>query len=128
MLIQMKHQIRLFIAAIAANLLLSETAGAQDVAAGEAAYRRLCSSCHATTRDGRSPNGHLFGIVGRRAASLEGVRYSAPLTSSGITWDRTQLDAFLADPRATVPGTTMFVRVSDADTRMDMLTYLVTLK
>jgi cytochrome c len=70
----------------------------------------------------------LKGIIGRKAASVEGVNYSAALKASGWTWDADKLDAYLADPKKALPGTTKFVGVSNAQDRADIIAYLETLK
>ena len=46
---------------------------------------------------------HLNGIVGREAASVEGVRYSAAMKDCGIVWDEDRLAEYLADPRQKWP-------------------------
>jgi len=45
------------------------------------------------------------------------------------TWDEQTLDLYLADPRGTVPGTTMiFLGIKDKAERDDLIAYLETLK
>jgi cytochrome c len=45
------------------------------------------------------------------------------------TWTRERLDAFLANPRGVVPGTTMqFPGMADAAERARLIDYLETLK
>jgi cytochrome c len=68
----------------------------------------------------------LAGVWGRKAGSAEGFsRYSEALQRSGIVWDERQLDAWLSDPEALVPGNAMrFPGIADARTRADLLAYL----
>ena len=54
-----------------------------------------------------APGPGLKGVFGRRAGAKEGFIYSPAMKKSAVTWDETTLAAFLADPRAVVPGTTM---------------------
>jgi cytochrome c len=67
---------------------------------------------------------HLAGVVGRRAGSVEGARYSSGFRELDITWDAARLDAYLANPRAVVPGTTMTVAVPSASERAGIIAYL----
>jgi cytochrome c len=97
-----------------------------DVSAGEDVFRQ-CAACHATTADGRSSGPHLAGIVGRTAGTLEGARYSDALIASGIVWDADTLAAFLDDPAALMPGTTMRVSLRDPADMADLIAYLESL-
>jgi cytochrome c len=51
----------------------------------------------------------LAGVVGRKAGSLSGYRYSHALTSSGIVWDARTLASLLRDPDGYIPGINMTV-------------------
>jgi cytochrome c len=69
---------------------------------------RACAACHAVSpaaTPGIGPN--LYGVVGRRAGALPGYGYSSALRQSGIVWSRAELERFMQDPAAAVPGTTM---------------------
>ncbi|HXV23008.1 MAG TPA: c-type cytochrome [Alphaproteobacteria bacterium] len=75
-----------------------------DSAKGERLFR-ACAACH-TTEPGRHLTGpSLAGVFGRTAGTEEGFRrYSDALKSADLVWDETTLDAWLANPRALVPG------------------------
>ena len=69
---------------LAAVLLLSVApAMAQEAAGNAEAGQRVfnqCRACHTINRDGRNMVGpNLFGVVGRRAGSVDGFRYSRPM-------------------------------------------------
>jgi nitrite reductase (NO-forming) len=49
----------------------------------------------------------LAGIVGKKAASVQGYNYSSAMKSSNLTWDAATLDVYLTDPQKTVPGNKM---------------------
>jgi cytochrome c len=67
--------------------------------------------------------------VGRGAGKAEGFSYSTAMAKSTLVWDAKSLDAFLANPKAAVPGTSMdFPGVSDAAERANLIAYLATLK
>jgi len=109
----------------AALWLFASAAPAQDPAAqGEQLLRTRCGSCH-TLQAGQNRVGpSLAGVVGRKAGSVEGARYSRALRSSDITWDTHSLDEYLAAPGRRVPGTTMTVAVPNADQRSAIIAYL----
>jgi cytochrome c len=89
---------------------------------GRAAFN-VCANCHSI--DGsRTPAPPLLGVFGRRAGSLPGVTYSPAMQASGITWDAAELDAYLAGPGQSVPGTSMSYTVSDPATRAALIDYL----
>ena len=69
--------------------------------------------CHVIGGVGMGPD--LTGVVGRKAASVPGFNYTPALSSSGLTWTRANLDRWLTDPRALVPGTAMRVKVLNED-------------
>lgn len=92
---------------LAALSLGAAPAQASDAAAGEKVFNK-CKACHQVGEKARNRVGPVLnGIVGRAAGSAEGFRYSDALSESGLTWDEATLAAFLADPKATVPGNKM---------------------
>ena len=117
--------------ALSLNILLVIVAApglAADVEAGKTAFKK-CALCH-TTEAGKNKIGpSLFGIVGRKPATLENFNYSEAMKKFDHTWDEGTLDEYLADPRATVPGTKMiFPGIKDKTERDDVIAYLETLK
>jgi cytochrome c len=122
-----------FVASFLTLALLLQFAGsgsgrAADVDAGKADFKK-CALCH-TTEAGKNKVGpSLFGVVGRKAASLEGYNYSEAMKKYDHDWDPKTLDTYLADPRAAVPGTKMiFPGIKDEKERQDVIGYLETLK
>lgn len=96
-----------------------------DVKAGGEVYGR-CANCHSLM-----PGMHLSGpslaeLWGKRAASVaEFTRYTPALKKSGASWDEDTLNAWLADPGAMVPGTTMTFRgIRDDTTRANLIAFL----
>jgi cytochrome c len=101
---------------------------AADIEAGKAEFKK-CALCH-TTEAGKNKVGpSLFGIVGRKSASLDGYSYSEAMKKFDHIWDPRTLDTYLSDPRAVVPGTKMiFPGIKDDKERQDVIAYLETLK
>jgi cytochrome c len=99
-----------------------------DPGRGERIFQR-CFACHSVVAgDDRLPGPSLRGVVGRRAGSLPGFRYSPALVDAGargLVWTRETLDAYLADPQAFVPGTEMGLPpLRAADDRRDVIDFL----
>ena len=121
-----------FSKAILVLCVLATTAGASalaaDVEAGKTEFKK-CALCH-TTEPGKNKIGpSLFGVVGRKSATLENFNYSEAMKKFDHTWDEASLDEYLTDPRATVPGTKMiFPGIKDKTERDDVISYLETLK
>ena len=104
------------------------SAAAADVEAGKTAFKK-CALCH-TIEAGKNKIGpSLFGIVGRKSATVENFNYSEAMKKFDHTWDEATLDTYLADPRGTVPETKMiFPGIKDKAERDDVIAYLETLK
>lgn len=124
--------IKHFLAASALALLTAAAtpALAQDAAAGEGVFKRVCATCHNPTAEGpRKLGPTLHGIVGRKVASVEGFRYSTAKRDAAMLWTPDKLDPYLLNPREFMPGTTMAYAglKSDAD-RKNVIAYLATLK
>ena len=113
--------------ALAACIATAHAAG--DAKKGKDAFS-ACQICHTVVKGG--PNGlgpNLFGIVGRKAASLPGFYYSVALKSSKIIWTNDKLKAWIMGPARLVPGNRMaFAGVSDPKKADDIVAYLGTLK
>ena len=102
-------------------------APARSVAAGPPASFATCSVCHAV-QEGRNLVGpHLAGVVGRRAGSVAGANYSPALRESGLVWTEANLDRYLADPAAVVPGGIMPAPGLTAAQRREVIDYLASL-
>ncbi len=95
-----------------------------DPDAGEREYR-ACRSCHQLDAGKNGAGPSLHGLFGATAGQVEGFRYSDAMIASGVVWTAETLDAFLADPKDVVPGTSMGYRGLRNDTkRADLIAYL----
>jgi cytochrome c len=97
----------------------------RDAKRGAAVYR-TCIACHSL-----EPGVHLTGpslaaLWGKRAASITDFpRYSKALQAQTFVWDEITLNAWVADPEAFVPGTTMaFAGVRNDRARADLIAFL----
>lgn len=99
-----------------------------DVKAGESLSRR-CAACHTFDQGGANRVGpNLWGVVGRDKGSHEGYRYSPAMAEAEGSWTYEDLNAYLNDPRATVPGTKMiFPGLKKPEERANLIAWLRTL-
>ena len=95
---------------------------APDPARGRALFSERCSACHTFDRNLIGPM--LTGVVGRQAGAAAGYDYSPALKNAGLVWSKDNLDRWLADPKAFIPGAKMPIRVLDAPSRRDIVAYL----
>ncbi len=99
-----------------------------DAARGQKGFSK-CTSCHTPDKGGANKVGpNLWGIVTGPKAHLGGFKYTAGFAErhkAGETWTYADLDKYLTDPKAFVPGTAMsFAGIKDAADRADVIAYL----
>jgi nitrite reductase (NO-forming) len=93
-------------AEVAGNSGASSANVTGDAARGRQVYRK-CQACHSLDPGKNGVGPSLAGIVGKKAASVEGYNYSSAMRASNLTWDIATLDAYLIDPQKKVPGNKM---------------------
>jgi len=121
---------------VASEAVATATAGASELAARLAAadpeagrkIARKCAACHDLSDKKRNKVGPaLWGVVGRPKAAHEGYSYSAAFKNLEGDWTYADLDAFLAKPKAFVPGTKMsFGGLKKPEDRANLLAFLRT--
>jgi cytochrome c len=74
-----------------------------DAAAGERIFGQ-CKACHVAEAGVNRVGPSLWGVVGRKAGSIEGFKYSKANLNSGLVWTEEQLFTYLEAPQRTVPG------------------------
>ena len=96
-----------------------------DPAKGEA-DAALCKVCHTFDKGGATLVGpNLYGIVGMKIASHEGVNYTPALKAKEGDWTYENLDLWLTNPQAFAAGTTMaFPGIPDVKKRANVIAYL----
>ncbi len=109
---------------------MAHAAAAGDAKGGALVFMDNCAVCHTAERGAANKIGpNLFGVVGRKSASVTGYMYSPSMTKAGLTWDQNNLKEFLSGPQKKVPGTKMgFPGFADPADEADVLAYLATLK
>ncbi|MEE3627666.1 cytochrome c family protein [Nitrospirillum sp. BR 11752] len=121
-----------FWAAVTATIIAGGSAGtalaAGDAAAGQVVFKK-CAVCHSIDAGVNKVGPSLHGVVGRKSATAPGYDYSAAMKGANKEWTAKELDTYLTDPRAVVPGTKMvFVGLKDQKDRDNVIAYLETLK
>jgi len=92
---------------------------------GERLARR-CATCHDFTKGGKAKVGPpLWGVVGADKAHTAGFSYSKGLAEKEGNWTFEDLNHFLANPKAFVPGTKMaYAGDKKVQERADLIAYL----
>jgi cytochrome c len=87
---------------------------------------KQCQACHSLEKGGPNKIGpDLWDIVGRPRASHAGFNYSAPMKAKGGSWSIDDLNQFITNPKAFVPGTLMtFTGLPRESQRADVIAYL----
>ncbi|MFY8094970.1 MAG: c-type cytochrome [Niveispirillum sp.] len=101
---------------------------AADPAAGQKLVK-ACVACHSFEKGGANKVGpNLWGIVGNKHAHVEGFAYSDAMKAQTGPWDYEHLNKFLANPKATIPGTKMnYAGLKKVEDRAALIAYLRTL-
>ena len=119
------------IAAMATATLLAAGAASAaegDPKRGKKIYNK-CKACHTTVAGKNRVGPSLFGIAGRKAATVKKFKYSSAMRKSGLTWDDATLDKYLEKPRKLVPkGKMTFPGLKKAQDRADVIAYIKTFK
>jgi cytochrome c len=92
---------------------------------GATLFKQQCATCHTTNLTDQVRQGPpLLKIVGRPAGKVDGFHYSAGFAKADFVWDDARLDAWLANPQATIPGAVMAYRQPKPETRAAIIAYL----
>ena len=92
-----------------------------------AAAAKKCQACHTFAKGDKNAVGpNLYAIVGdKKGEGRNGFNFSAAMKAKGGTWTIDDLNQFIANPKAFVPGTVMgFAGIPKDSERADVLAYL----
>ena len=124
----MKSMIVLAGALLTATVLAMAPARADgDAAAGKKVFNK-CMACHDAVNDKSKVGPSLHNVVGRKAGTFEGFKYSDAMKKAGeggLVWDEANLTEYIHDPKAKVPGNKMaFPGLKDDADVANVIAYL----
>ncbi|MGA9763455.1 MAG: cytochrome c family protein [Rhodomicrobium sp.] len=101
-----------------------------NVAHGEVVFKK-CKICHAVGPNAKPGVGPVQNnLIGATAGARPGFNYSTAMKEAGakgLFWTEENLDKYLTDPKAMVPGNKMmFPGLKNAQDRADVIAYLKT--
>ncbi|MBF0621508.1 MAG: hypothetical protein HQL54_06235 [Magnetococcales bacterium] len=113
--------------------ILRMSASEPALMAQGAAESRRCVACHDLSQAKKNGVGpHLWGIVGRGVANVDGFCYSKPLLKKAAVnhvWDDAALFVFLKEAHAYQPGSGLrFEGIENKEVRAGLVGYLRTLQ
>lgn len=90
---------------------------------------RVCGTCHSFGKGEAAKIGpNLYGIIGAKHAHMAGFDYSEAMKAMPGDWTFEELNEFLFNPRAHVPGTKMtFAGIKNDQDRANVIAWLRTL-
>ena len=117
---------RIWVIAVIALAASTGPSRAQDAAAGEQVFRRMCMPCHDVGEEAKVKLGPpQNGLDGRKAGTIEGFNYSPANKNSGITWNDETFAKYIKAPMQEMPGTKMaFVGIKNEKDIADLWAYL----
>ena len=105
-------------------ILTVSIANTADPVKGKKVFKK-CVACH-SLQEGKNKIGpSLYNLLGRKAGSVDGYKYSKAMKNSDVVWDEESLDKFLTKPRKFIKKTKMSFRgIKKKSLRDDIISYL----
>ncbi|NWH09677.1 MAG: cytochrome c family protein [Alphaproteobacteria bacterium] len=86
---------------------------------------KQCAACHSLKQGENKVGPSLFGVIGRKAGTVEGFNYSKVNKESGIDWTEQVMFEYLEKPAKTMPGTKMaFAGLKKPEDRTAVIAYI----
>ena len=92
---------------------------------GEKVFKK-CSACHVVANGGKNKIGPvLYGVLGRKSASISDYKYSKALIAHGKVWSYEEMNGYLLKPQAHIKGTKMaFAGLKKEKDRASVILYM----
>ena len=92
---------------------------------GEKVFKK-CTACHMIAVDGKNKIGpNLWGVIGRKAASISDYKYSEAMIAYGKKWSFEEMNSYLIKPQAYIKGTKMaFAGLRKEKDRASVIIYM----
>jgi cytochrome c len=123
----MGHGLARWTAALSIAFPVAVQADGGDPEAGAQVFK-LCIPCHSVTDQTRKIGPTLNGVIGRRAGTLPGYKYSGFMViagEAGLIWDEAELGDYIADPKGKIPGNSMaFAGLREREDIADVVAYI----
>src|SRR3569832_729121 len=102
---------------------------AGDAGHGGDVFDAECSDCHSLKQGKNKKGPSLFGVVGRKAASVADLSYYDAMKAGGLVWTHDQNDAYIAQPKKAVQNVKIkYDGLAVAKARDDVLAFLMTVR
>jgi len=87
---------------------------------------KKCAACHSVAQGGANKIGPaLWGVLGRKAGSVSGYKYSKAMAAYGKSWTIEEMNGFLIKPKDWIKGTKMsFAGIKNAKERAAVILYM----
>ena len=104
-------------------ILTVSIANTADLVKGKKVFKK-CVACH-SLQEGKNKIGpSLYNLLGRKAGSVDGYKYSKAMKNSDVVWDEESLDKFLTKPRKFIKRTKMsFWGIKKKSLRDDLISF-----
>ena len=96
-----------------------------NAAEGAKVFKK-CAACHSISEGGANKIGPaLWNVLGRKAGSVSGYKYSKAMASHGKNWSFEEMNGFLIKPKDWIKGTKMsFAGLKNAKERAAVILYM----
>jgi cytochrome c len=96
-----------------------------SAAEGKKIFKK-CTACHSIAKSGGNKIGPaLWGVLGRKAGSISGYKYSKAMVLYGKLWSFEEMNGFLTKPKEWVKGTKMsFAGLKNSKERASLILYM----